>query len=108
MRWKAIEIIILAEIASRQQLRCQSFDFGDRSQYSHLGTGNLLRRQQFAKSHSQIMNLAALATEFLERQRLVISTVRSYESTMLPLLQQYGRWSIEIIYRRILATYVLY
>jgi integrase/recombinase XerD len=37
------------------------------------------------------MNLAALATEFLERQGLVSSTVRSYESTMIPLLQQYGR-----------------
>ena len=52
------------------------------------------------------MNLAALATEFLERQGLVVSTVRSYESTLLPLLQQYGRWSIEIIDRQILATYL--
>jgi integrase/recombinase XerD len=52
------------------------------------------------------MNLAALATEFLERQGPIASTVRSYESTLLPLLQQYGRWSIEIIDRQILATYL--
>jgi integrase/recombinase XerD len=52
------------------------------------------------------MNLAALATEFLERQGLVSSTVRSYESTMIPLLQQYGRWSIEIIDRQLLVAYL--
>ncbi|PSB46887.1 recombinase XerC [Cyanosarcina cf. burmensis CCALA 770] len=53
-----------------------------------------------------MMTLAALATQFLERPGLAKSTLRSYESTMIPLLKQYGRWSIEIIDRRVLVEYL--
>lgn len=53
-----------------------------------------------------MITLAALTTEFLERQGLANSTLRSYESTIIPLLKQYGRWSIEIIDRQILVEYL--
>lgn len=53
-----------------------------------------------------MMNLATLATEFLERPGLAKSTLRSYQSTIIPLLKQYGRWSIEIIDRQILVEYL--
>ncbi|MEI2580350.1 MULTISPECIES: tyrosine-type recombinase/integrase [unclassified Scytonema] len=53
-----------------------------------------------------MMTLAALATEFLERPGLAKSTLRSYESTIIPLLKQYGRWSIEIIDRQVLVEYL--
>ena len=53
-----------------------------------------------------MITLAALATTFLERPGLANSTLRSYESTIIPLLNQYGRWSIEIIDRRILVEYL--
>ncbi len=53
-----------------------------------------------------MMTLAALATKFLERPGLANSTLRSYESTIIPLLKQYGRWSIEIIDRQILVEYL--
>lgn len=52
------------------------------------------------------MTLAALATEFLDRPELAKSTLRSYESTIIPLLKQYGRWSIEIIDRQVLVEYL--
>ena len=50
--------------------------------------------------------LAALATAFLERPGLAKSTLRSYESTIIPLLNEYGRWSIEIIDRQVLVEYL--
>jgi integrase/recombinase XerD len=53
-----------------------------------------------------MMSLAALATRFLERPGLANSTLRSYESTIIPLLKQYGQWSIEIIDRQILVEYL--
>ena len=53
-----------------------------------------------------MITLAALATRFLERPGLANSTLRSYESTMIPLLKQYGRWSIEIIDRQVLVEYL--
>lgn len=53
-----------------------------------------------------MITLAALATQFLERPGLANSTLRSYESTMIPLLKQYGRWSIEIIDRQVLVEYL--
>lgn len=53
-----------------------------------------------------MMTLAALATKFLERPGLANSTLRSYESTIIPLLKQYGRWSIDIIDRQILVEYL--
>ncbi|MEO1186023.1 MAG: tyrosine-type recombinase/integrase [Cyanobacteria bacterium J06636_27] len=53
-----------------------------------------------------MITLATLATEFLERPGLANSTLRSYQSTIIPLLKQYGRWSIEIIDRQILVEYL--
>lgn len=53
-----------------------------------------------------MITLAALATAFLERPGLANSTLRSYQSTIIPLLKQYGRWSIEIIDRQILVEYL--
>lgn len=53
-----------------------------------------------------MITLAALATAFLERPGLATSTLRSYQSTIIPLLKQYGRWSIEIIDRQILVEYL--
>lgn len=50
--------------------------------------------------------LAALATQFLERTGLSSSTIRTYESILIPLLKQYGRWSVEIIDREILVQYL--
>lgn len=51
-------------------------------------------------------SLAQVATAFLERPGLATSTVRSYESTLLPLLKQYGRWPIEILDRESLSEYL--
>lgn len=50
--------------------------------------------------------LAALATQFLDRAGLSASTIRTYESILIPLLQQYGSWSVEIIDREILVQYL--
>lgn len=56
---------------------------------------------------SQVMiTLAALATAFLERPGLRASTLRSYQSTLIPLLSKYGQWSIEIITRQVLWEYL--
>ncbi|MCL6749979.1 tyrosine-type recombinase/integrase [Nostoc sp. CCCryo 231-06] len=52
------------------------------------------------------VNLASLVTQFLERHGLANSTIRSYESTLMPLLQLYGSWSLEIIDREILVEYL--
>ncbi|BDM83797.1 tyrosine-type recombinase/integrase [Acaryochloris marina] len=50
--------------------------------------------------------LAMVATEFLDRPGLAASTVRSYEFTLLPLLQQYGQWSLELLDRQTLEEYL--
>lgn len=52
------------------------------------------------------ITLASLATQFLERPGLAIATIRSYESTLMPLLKLYGRWSLEIIDRETLVEYL--
>lgn len=52
------------------------------------------------------MTLAAVTTQFLDRQGLANSTRLSYELTLLPLLKQYGSWPIEIIDRSILEEYL--
>ncbi|MTJ48824.1 tyrosine-type recombinase/integrase [Dolichospermum sp. UHCC 0259] len=52
------------------------------------------------------ITLAALVTDFLDRPGLTNSTIRSYESIFMPLLQLYGSLSIEIIDREILVTYL--
>ncbi len=53
-----------------------------------------------------MLTLAALATAFLEHPGLSKSTVRSYESTLIPLLQHYGRSPIDRLTRQQLAEYL--
>jgi Phage integrase, N-terminal SAM-like domain len=50
--------------------------------------------------------LAKVAAKFLERSRISKSTFRSYESTLLPLLHEYGRWPIDLMSREILSGYL--
>lgn len=52
------------------------------------------------------LTLAALTITFLERTGLSKSTVRSYESTLLPLLQQYGRSPVDTLTRQQLEEYL--
>lgn len=52
------------------------------------------------------ISLATVATQFLERPGLSQSTIRSYESTLLPLLQQYGRLPISSLNRHQLEQYL--
>ena len=52
------------------------------------------------------VTLALLATQFLERPGLADLTIRSYESTLIPLLKLYGSWSLEIIDRELLIEYL--
>ncbi|MBD2628126.1 tyrosine-type recombinase/integrase [Trichormus variabilis] len=53
-----------------------------------------------------MITLAALATAFLDRPGLAENTLRSYQSTLMPLLQEYGRWSIEIINKQVMLAYL--
>lgn len=55
---------------------------------------------------SLTITLATLATQFLERPGLAPSTLRSYELTLIPLLKEYGRWSVEILDRELLTEYL--
>lgn len=50
--------------------------------------------------------LATLAITFLERPDLSKSTLRSYEPTLLPLLQQYGRSPVDTLTRQQLEEYL--
>jgi integrase/recombinase XerD len=52
------------------------------------------------------ISLAILATQFLERPSLAKNTIRSYESVLMPLLQKYGHWPIEILDRSALTDYL--
>ncbi len=54
----------------------------------------------------RIITLATVATEFLNRPGYASSTRRSYESTLLPLLEQYGQTPIEILTRPTLEDYL--
>lgn len=51
-------------------------------------------------------SLATVATEFLERPGLAHSTVQSYELSLMPLLEEYGSYPIEILSRSALITYL--
>lgn len=53
-----------------------------------------------------MLTLAALATAFLERPGLSKSTTYSYELTLIPLLQQYGRSPIDTLTRQQLEEYL--
>ena len=50
--------------------------------------------------------LATLATEFLNQQGYASSTLKSYELTLLPLLQQHGRLPLELLTRELLEDYL--
>jgi integrase/recombinase XerD len=52
------------------------------------------------------LTLAAVATQFLERGGYAPSTLRSYELTLLLLLQQYGAQSIDSLSRSQFETYL--
>ena len=52
------------------------------------------------------LSLATVTTEFLDRPNLASETVRSYESTLTPLLKEYGSWPIELIDRACLEAYL--
>lgn len=54
----------------------------------------------------QIVTLATVATEFLSRPAYAPSTRCSYETTLLPLLEQYGRTPIELLTRPTLEQYL--
>ncbi|PZD70167.1 Tyrosine recombinase XerC [Acaryochloris thomasi RCC1774] len=51
-------------------------------------------------------SFATVATEFIDRPGLSQTTTRSYESTLMPLLQLYGRFPIDIVDRDLLETYL--
>jgi len=53
-----------------------------------------------------VATLANVATHFLERPDLAKSTLRSYESVLLPLLEEYGYMPIEILTRQALQEYL--
>jgi integrase/recombinase XerD len=53
-----------------------------------------------------ITTLASVSVEFLQRPGLEKSTQRSYESTLMPLLQAYGQTPIEIMTRQTLQDYL--
>lgn len=50
--------------------------------------------------------LAAVATEFLNRPGYAASTLKSYELTLMPLLQQYGGLPLELLTREGLEAYL--
>jgi integrase/recombinase XerD len=50
--------------------------------------------------------LATVATQFLQRPGLAKGTLRSYESTLMPLLEEYGYMPIEILTRQTLQEYL--
>jgi integrase/recombinase XerD len=50
--------------------------------------------------------LAKVATEFLERSNLTTSTIRSYESTLIPLLNKYGKFPIAVLNRQDIQEYL--
>lgn len=53
-----------------------------------------------------MITLAQLATEFLDRESLKQNTLRSYETTLLPLLERYGRSPVQTLTRSVLEDYL--
>ncbi len=53
-----------------------------------------------------MITLANLAAEFLDRASLKQNTLRSYEATLLPLLERYGRSPIQALTRSVLEDYL--
>ncbi len=54
------------------------------------------------------ISLASLAVQFLEHPRLSQNTIRDYESTLMPLLQQHGRVPIKLFYSLVERNYRLH
>jgi integrase/recombinase XerD len=52
------------------------------------------------------LNLATVATQFLERPGLAQKTIKGYESTLMPLLAEYGAWPINALERSDLIEYL--
>ncbi|RUS92328.1 hypothetical protein DSM106972_099470 [Dulcicalothrix desertica PCC 7102] len=52
------------------------------------------------------VTVATVITEFLLRSNVAKSTKRTYESTLKPILLQYGSWAIEIISKQTLTEYL--
>jgi integrase/recombinase XerD len=52
------------------------------------------------------ITLASVTTKFLRRSHLSQNTIRSYESTLLPLLEQYGRSPIDRLTRQEIEEYL--
>ena len=52
-----------------------------------------------------MLSLATLATEFIEQPQLSSKTVRSYTSTLMPLVKELGRTSVELINRQLIDEY---
>ena len=50
--------------------------------------------------------LATLATEFLSQQGLSANTVRSYTSTLMPLVKELGRTPVDLINRQLIDEYL--
>jgi integrase/recombinase XerD len=50
--------------------------------------------------------LAQLATAFISRDGLAVSTLKSYQQTLLSLLKEYGRTPVELIDRQLLKDYL--
>jgi len=53
-----------------------------------------------------ITTLAQVATAFLSRDGLAISTLKSYEQTLLSLLKEHGRTPVELVDRQLLKDYL--
>jgi integrase/recombinase XerD len=53
-----------------------------------------------------LISLATLVTQFLDRPGLAPKTQQSYELTLMPLLQQYGKTPVQDMDRPILETYL--
>ncbi len=53
-----------------------------------------------------IITLARVATEFLERPRISPATLKSYESTLIPFLKEYGRWPVDLMSKKIIECYI--
>ena len=52
------------------------------------------------------ISLALVATEFLDRPGYAVATLKSYELTLLPLLQEFGALPVELISRDQLESYL--
>jgi integrase/recombinase XerD len=53
-----------------------------------------------------LISLATVATQFLDRPGLAQKTQQSYELALMPLLQQYGHYPIEVLSRATLEDYL--